>query len=479
MADGKSPSDLQFHDALAVAGRYLEHKKWQEAEAICRRLLEAFPDSAEAHNSLGLALSGMRRYAPAKKQLRRAIELAPQKASYYNNLCIAHYRTGELDIAIDLARRAVKLTPDVAATHVNLSFALLARGDFIDGWSEYEWRLRAAEVRATVLRRPWRGENLAGKHVCVRAEQGLGDMMQFSRYLGRLTKQAGKVSFGVEPSLVSLFRTSFPEIDVFAGDEGVPIAYDFDIHAMSLPYAFETRLESIPADVPYLRAPEKAIARWREKLAPLPGLKVGLVWAGNPQNSTDRIRSLEPAHLPALLAPLLRAPGVSFVSLQLGARAADLLYLKPKDAKKILDLSCDLADFADTAGAMMNLDLVISIDSAPAHLAGALGKPVWLLLASHTDWRWLIDRDDTPWYPSMRLFRQRTGEGWPPVIERVVATLKRAVTDPSLLAPFRAEGERRAAAARAILEDETAQAKSDPAPPPTAIGEKLRHAEQA
>jgi Flp pilus assembly protein TadD len=483
MVDGRrgeraNQTVVQVQEALAIAVRCIENKQWREAEAVCRRILATHPDLPGAHNSLGLALSGAGRYFPAIKQLQRAIQLAPQNAAYHNNLCIAHYRLGQLDAAIDAARRALELAPDQAASHCNLSFALLARGDFIEGWTEYEWRLRSPDVVTPNLRNPWRGENFAGKHVYVRAEQGLGDMIQCSRYLPWLARRAKKVSFGVGRPLVSLLRNSFPEIDVLESGEDPPTPYDHDLCAMSLPHVFKTRLETIPADVPYLRAPSDATARWREKLALTPGLKVGIVWAGDPKNPTDQVRSLDATRLPELLNPLLRVAGVSFVSLQLGLRAADLFYLKQKDAKRIVDFSHELGDFADTAGAVMNLDLVISIDSAVAHLAGALGKPVWLLLASQADWRWLVDRDDTAWYPSMQLFRQRQGEGWSHVIEHVVTALKQAVANSSLLTPFRAEGERRAAAAHAILECETEQIRNDPVPPPMTITDMLHLAEQ-
>ena len=258
------------------------------------------------------------------------------------------------------------------------------------------------------------------------------------------------------------------------GDRGDPEPFACDIALMSLPHMFGSRYETIPADVPYLRAPPEALTRWRGRFDHMQGLKVGLIWGGNPEHVNDRRRSLDIKHL----APLLNIPGVSFASLQFGPRAADLKKLGP-DAKRILDLSGELGDFADTAGAMMGLDLVISIDSSGAHLAGALGKPLWVMISGVADWRWRLEREDNAWYPNARLFRQKPGEDWSVVISRIAEALKAAVDDPAQKTPFLAEGRRRAENAAAILAAETARAISQqPAEPALNAGQLLVMAEQ-
>ena len=367
------------------------------------------------------------------------------------------------------------------------------RGDFAEGWDEYEWRLRSTERKGPRFpERPWQGENLAGKHIYVQAEQGFGDTLQFARYLPLLAARAGRVTLRVHQQLVTLLRESLPGIAVL-GDRGDPAPYHCDAVLLSLPRLFKTRLETIPAEVPYLRPPAELAQRWKERLADMAGLKVGVVWAGNPEHVNDTRRSID-LHL---LAPLFAVPGVSFASLQVGPRAADLKKLRrakkgEADKPAVADLSSAFADFADSAGAVSALDLVITVDTSVAHLAGALGKPVWVLLPWVTDWRWMLVREDNPWYPTMRLFRQQRGgtgtasetwasETWADVVPRVVEELKAVVQgDAARLTPFKAEGDRRAAQAAAIIAAEAARVEAPPAMPASTLnaGQALILAEQ-
>jgi tetratricopeptide (TPR) repeat protein len=429
-----------------------ELKEYEQAAAAQRRAAAAQPDFAEAHSNLGNALYALKRFDEAIAAYRRAIALQPNYADAWANLGTTLHHAGEFDEAMVALRRAIAIAPGHGNAHSGLGILLLMRGDLGEGWEEYEWRLRSTEVKGPRFpERPWQGESLAGRHIYVQAEQGFGDALQFARYLPRLAARAGKVTLRVHQQLATLLRESLPGIEVL-GDRGTPEPYDCDAVLLSLPRRFKTRLETIPGEVPYLRAPAEVVARWSQRLAPLGGLKVGLVWAGNPEHVNDMRRSLDLATLKDVFA----VGGVSFVSLQVGPRTADLKTPENRSAG-ITDLSRELTDFVETAGAVMALDLVIAVDTSVAHLAGALGKPVWVLLPWVSDWRWMLGRDDNPWYPTMRLFRQARGDDWSVTTARVARELAAVVAgERAGLTPYRAEGERRAAQAAAIMAAEAA-----------------------
>jgi hypothetical protein len=293
----------------------------------------------------------------------------------------------------------------------------LLRGDYERGWREYEHRWPVAEVKKPEFRRPqWEGEDIAGKTILLQSEQGFGDTIQCLRYVPAVAARAGRVLVRTERGLVRL-AASVPSNPVILPPEAALPPFDVWCPMLSLPRIFGTRPHTIPADIPYLH-PRAALAeRWQRRLADLRGLKVGLVWGGNEKHANDFRRSIPFA----MLAPILATAGASFVSLQIGPRTADLATL-PADT--VTDLAAELKDFAETAGAIANLDLVIAVDTAVAHVAGAIGKPVWLLLPLCPDWRWLLPWDDaSPWYPTMRLYRQRKLADWPDVIARVAADL--------------------------------------------------------
>jgi tetratricopeptide (TPR) repeat protein len=437
-----------------------EQKDYEEAAAMQRRAIKANPNFAQAHCNLGNAMHGLKRFDEAIEAYRHAVALEPMYGDAWANLGTSLHHGGQYAEGIYALRRAVALQPDHANAHSGLGILLLMHGDFAEGWAEYEWRLRSTERKGPRFpERGWQGESLVGKHIYVQAEQGFGDTLQFARYMPHLAQRAGKVSFRVHQQLVSLMRESLPGIDIY-GDRGDPAQFHCDIALMSVPHVFKTRFETMPADVPYLRPSAATIAKWAPRLAAMKGLKVGIVWGGNPEHTNDVRRSLDVAHL----APLLAVEGTSFASLQFGARAGDIKKLK---GRKIFDLSGELGDFEHTAGAVLGLDLVITIDSSTAHLAGALGKPTWVLVSHIADWRWLLSRQDNPWYPNMRLFRQATGEAWPAVIARMVEALRRAAAgEAAELMPFKAEGDRRAANAAAIHAVETMRAQQAPAAAP-------------
>jgi tetratricopeptide (TPR) repeat protein len=438
-----------------------ELKDYEEAARAHRKAIAAAPNFAQAHSNLGNALHALKRFDEAIAAYRRALDIDPNFADAWANLGTTLHHSGSFDDGIVALRRALALLPHHANAHSGLGILLLMRGDFAEGWDEYEWRLRSSERKGPRFpEQPWEGESLAGRHVYVQAEQGFGDTLQFARYLPLLAARAGSVTVRVHQQLVTLLRESLPGITVL-GDRGDPAPYQCDAVLLSLPRLFKTRLETIPAQVPYLRAPAEALRRWRERLGTMRGLKVGIVWAGNPEHVNDHRRSVELKWL----EPLFAIRGASFVSLQVGPRAADLKKFKG-GKHAIADLAPALSDFVESAAAVSALDLVITVDTSMAHLAGALGKPVWVLLPCVTDWRWMLGRDDNPWYPTMRLFRQEQGEHWPVVIARMARDLSAtAAGDVAALTPFNAEGERRAAAAAAIIAAEAAHAAPLPRTP--------------
>jgi tetratricopeptide (TPR) repeat protein len=381
--------------------------------------LDPAPD---IRSNLADALISAVRPGEAVQPLREALRTDPSHLASHVNLSCAYMRLGQMEKALEEIRIAQRLRPDSPRVHYYLALALLKRGDLLQGFEEFEWRFRfpvnhPSERIDRELPR-WRGEDLSGKTILLHSEQGLGDAIQFARWIAPVVRCAvgGKTIVACPRTLWDVMK-SIAGIDrLIDWAEPLPSGIDFQCPFMSLPLVFKTTMETIPAE-PYLRAPAEAVAKWKERLAAVPGRKVGLTWAGKTTNSLNRYRS---CHFDDL-APLFDVPGVSFVSLQMGAEAAQMR-ASPL-AEQIIDPSAELSDMAATAALMTNLDLVISVDSAPVHLAGALGRPTWALLSRGADWRWHVDREDSPWYPTMRLFRQNEVNRWDDVMQRVAAEL--------------------------------------------------------
>jgi Flp pilus assembly protein TadD len=403
-----------FPEALNSLGTALMARRaFGEAEACLRRALALAPDYAEAYNNLGALLHAMGRFDEAEAALGKALGLRPEYAEAMTNLGNALVALGRLGEAETTLRAALRLRPGEAETEYSLGVALLAGGRLREGWAGFErrWERRGAEARA--LPAPaWNGEELGGRVLLVHAEQGLGDTIQFCRFLPTLG--AGRVILEAPRPLVRLLSGLGGAARVIARGEALP---RFDVYCplMSLPRRLETALETIPTRVPYLAADGAAVARWAERLLSFAGLKIGLVWAGNPEFAADSRRSIDPR----LLTPLLQVPGATFISLQHGERAPAL---------PIPGWMGEVEDFSDTAALLSALDLVIAVDTAVVHLAGALGKPVWLLNRFDTCWRWLRGRPDSPWYPTLRQFRQARPGDWESVISAVRWALQKAVT---------------------------------------------------
>ncbi|HEY3919045.1 MAG TPA: tetratricopeptide repeat protein [Stellaceae bacterium] len=448
-----------YPEALSNVGvAHYERKEYEDAAASHRRAIELQPGFAEGHSNLGNALHALRRFDEAVACYRRAVELKPGFADAWSNLGTSLHHSGRYDEAMVALRRAIALDPNNANARSGLGILLLMRGDFAEGWEEYEWRLKSTETRLPYTpQKPWQGDSLAGRHIYLHAEQGFGDTMQFARYVPLVAARAGAVTFRVQQGLVGLMRDSLPGINVL-GDRAAAPAADCECALLSLPRLFGTRLETIPAATSYLRANAEDAAQWNARLASR-AFKVGIVWAGNPEHVNDARRSIPLDQLAALFA----VPGTAFTSLQVGPRADEL---KAHPQLPIAPIADELVGFAATAAAISALDLVVTIDSAVAHLAGALGKPVWLLTPWVSDWRWLLGREDSPWYPTMRLFRQARGETWPIVIQRVAGELDAAIKgDAARLMPFRAAGEKRAAQAAEIIAALEKQRWAPPPPP--------------
>lgn len=403
--------------SLTEAGRH------EEALPYLRHALRLRPALPEAHNNLALALAGCGRFGEAEAAYGEALRLAPGNAEAHVNLAGLYREAGRLEEALAAYSLAVDVAPGEPSARYNSSLALLQAGRWGEGWPEYEFRWqRKATPRRALPAPEWDGSALEGKTLLVFCEQGLGDCIQFARYAPLCAERGARVVLECPPPLLPLFSTlAGVERLVPEGQEVPP--HDFHVPLMSLPRLFGTTPESVPAQVPYLSAEPARVGRWRERLAGVTGFRVGVVWQGNPRFEKDRWRSF-PLRL---LAPLAGVPGVRLVSLQKGPGEEQLGALGGAFAIERLEGLDEGAPFLDTAAAMKCLDLVVAADTSAGHLAGALGVPAWLALGASADWRWLEGRGDTPWYPSMRLFRQARLGGWGEVFERMAAELAKAV----------------------------------------------------
>ena len=465
-----NPDFAEAHDNLGVL--LLEEERYPEAEATFRRALDIKPDFADVHSNLGNLLKQTKRLPEAERAYRRAIELKPDEAGAYNNLAILLSQTARLAEAEQNFRRAIELKPEFVEAHnnlgnllkemnrlpeaeaayrsalelkpesvdarLNIALLLLSLGRYEEAWPWHEARYFPDSKARKAMQPPfsfpqWQGEPLAGKSLVVVLEQGAGDNFQFVRYAPLLKAQGlARLSYVQPGPFIPLLGTAHG-IDSIAPDAASTEPHDYWVFPLSLPFHLGTTLETIPDTLPYLWALPERVERWRPRL-PTSGFKVGLVWKGNPDHQNDANRSLP--HL-STLAPLWDVPGVSFVSLQKG-RGEDEAR-NPPAAQSLVHLGDEIADFADTAAIIDQLDLLITIDSAAAHVAGALGKPVWVLLPGFgTDWRWLLDREDSPWYPGvMRLFRQpREASSWEATVREVAAALKTRIEARKSEMPF-------------------------------------------
>ncbi len=454
------PDDSEFHSNLGSALKELS--RFEEAAESCDRAIKINPNNAEAYNNLGTVLQEECRFDEAVENYKQAIALKPDhvrahsnlgtalqeqgyteesilhcrqaitldtdRAELHNNLGAVLQKQEKIDEAIMSYDRAIELDSEYAEAHLNRSFALLLTGNFKEGWTENEWRLKTNAHSLREIHKPkWDGSPLDGKTILVHAEQGFGDTLQFIRYLPMVQEQGGKVIFECHKNLQRLLR-NFPGIDIIVDEATMPdLNFDTHIPLLSLPGVFGTTPDSIPSGQPYITADSGISQLFSLRFGTDYYFKIGIVWAGNADNKKDHIRSCTLADF----IPLLDIQGTSFYSLQKGSPSMDSDNTLREN--KIVNLNDQLKDFADTAAAIENLDLIISVDTAIVHLAGALGKPVWNLLHFAPDWRWQLNREDSPWYPNMRLFRQTRLNNWTDLFKQVKNALLEKINSSEVL----------------------------------------------
>jgi tetratricopeptide (TPR) repeat protein len=389
----------------------------EEAVAAYQDALRHKPDLPDLYNNLGLALRLANRLDEAASALREAVRRTPQDEQAQSNLAGVLKELGRLPDAEACYREALRGRPDDAVLHLNLGIVLLLGGRFADGWDEYEWRFRAGAARVPATAQPqWAGEDLAGRTLLVRAEQGMGDTIQFCRYIG-MAAARGRVILEAQPSLRALLSRDLGSVPIIEVGDALP-HFDLWCPLLSLP-----RLLGMNAPLPpYLSADPERAARWRDRIG-THGRKVGIAWQGNPTAAADRGRSIPLQQF----APLAQVDGVRLISLQKHHGLDQLAALQVELGIETLGEDFDAGPdaFVDTAAVMQSLDLVITSDTSVAHLAGALGRQVWVGLQNVPDWRWLLEGDDCCWYPTMRLFRQTQRHDWTGVLARMADALGR------------------------------------------------------
>jgi tetratricopeptide (TPR) repeat protein len=400
-----------------------EQGQLAEAQACYQQALRLKPDYVEAYNNLGNNLQEQRHLVEAQACYEQALRLKPDYAAAHNNLGLALVGQGQLAEALACYEQSLRLQPDYAEAHWNRAQAWLLAGNYEQGWPEYEWRCQVKAFAPPRFPQPlWDGSPLHGQTILLYAEYGLGDTLQFIRYAASVHERGGSVLVACQPPLVSLLSRC-PGIERVLSQEDPLPHFDVYVPLLSLPRILGTTLATVPAQVPYLFAEAKRIDAWRQELSSVAAFKIGIAWDADP-----RFRRLNQNRCIPLaeFAPLGRLEGVRLFSLQKGPGIEQIRSVA--GLFPVTDLSSRLETFEDTAAVMHNLDLVVSADIVVAHLAGALGVPVWVgvALPFASDWRWLLEREDSPWYPSMRLFRQQERGHWADVFARMAATLQQA-----------------------------------------------------
>lgn len=424
---GQRPDALAEH-YLGVLD--MQEQRPAEGERRMRAALTVRDDLPDFRNNLGLCLRAQGRLDEAVAEYRAVLDRHPGYAPAWSNLGLDLHKLGRLEQALAAFDRALELDAGLAQARFSRALVQLTLGDYAQGWPGYEGRMRCPEYAANYrlpamvgTPRLWHGEPLQGKTLLLLGEQGIGDSLQFIRYAGPLAARGAHIGVHVrQPHVAGLLRNAAGVSAVYVGDEMVP-AHDYYCHLLSLPRLCGTdSVQRIPAEIPYLWAPVDRRARWCQRLDAVPArLRVGLAWAGNPANPDDRYRTCPLA----VLAGLLELPEVAWINLQLGAGRDELSRTKTP----IIDWGDDQTDFAETAALIAELDLVITVDTSIAHAAGALGRPVWVLLQHSADFRWLTERADSPWYPSARLFRQPRSGDWAAVAAAVRSALARFASE--------------------------------------------------
>ncbi len=403
---------------MDLGNQFLDVGKPQEAYIRYRLAFQFKPDDAGLLHGLATTLAGQGRLEESLSMYRASLSKDSKSALCLTNLGWVQSQLGRLDEAVGNFRQAILLAPEYAEAHMCLAATLLRMGQFSEGWAEYEWRWKSLAkqfVRPARSQQEWRGESLAGRTLLVESEQGLGDILQFVRYVELLRTNGDRVLFRCPEPLQPLLRACSTFGDCMIRSEEALPHFDFFVPLLSLPRIFGTTVETVPANIPYLQAPTNRVEAWRERLGGQKTFRIGIVWQGSTSYRDDSQRSF---HLNKF-GPLAYFPGVELVCLQKGNGTEQLKQIS-FPVRTLGDAFDGDGPFLDTAAVMKNLDLVIAPNTSLAHLAGALNVPVWVILSGvASDWRWISNRDDSPWYPSMRLFRQKAGGDWDEVFNRV------------------------------------------------------------
>ena len=427
--DDFDKAEKNFKRALSLNPKYakahcglgniaLTQGRTEEATKHYNQALVIDPNSLESHSNLGRAYVDLGCFDEAETCFRAALSINPNYAPAHYNLGTIFEELGLLDDALSAYKQALTLNPKEPDYHWNTALMQLLKGDYKAGWSEYEWRLRRSRklVRDTGRVR-WDGSNLTGRTILIQTEQGFGDTFQFIRYAQIVKEYDARVIIECQPKTERLIANVVGVDEVITRDQSLP-PVDCFIELLSLPYLLETTLDTVPAPPSYICACPNLTRLWAERVNMTPGNKVGLVWRGNSLNTINSKKSIPINDL----ARLFTLDGISWFSIQLDASKSELDTIRL--SAPIEECGPGLTDWEETAALIANLDLVIAVDTGVAHLAGALGKPVWILLSHVPDWRWMTDRSDSPWYPSARLYRQPALGDWTEVMGNVFRDLK-------------------------------------------------------
>jgi len=392
-----------------------DSRRHAEAEHAFRRALDLLPGVPSTLHNLGLLCRQQGRLDEAEQYLLQAFEADPGNSGFAFSLGLCYYYMENMDKALEWCRKAVALDQKNTAARVYCAFCLFMLGKMREGWEEYEKRLKLTELKFLNYSRPrWDGTPLNGERILLIAEQGLGDNMQFVRYAEMVAERGGEVILVAMDAQERLFKTVNGVSMVLPGVTAPKYFHRF-ISLMSLPFVFGTTEETVPANVPYVHSQPEDVEKWKPRILSRPGFRVGIAWRGNPQHVNDFFRSSSLEEM----AQLLRIEGTAFFS---------LMKTRPEFEQDLPDgledIGSEFEDFADAAGAYDLLDLIISVDSAPCHLAGALGRPVWTMLPRGSDFRWGLTGDTSPWYPTMKLYRQNTLGDWSVVYDEMTRDLK-------------------------------------------------------
>jgi len=409
------PNIYMLHSMLAMRENKENIKK---AIKYLRKVLELDSNNATAYYNLGLIFQKKQKYSIAKKMFEKSIEKLPQQGQSYSALGFIAKIQGEHDKEKKYYLQALEQDPNLPSAHANLGMHYLRKGEYEKAWPEYEWRLKTEGLRdiAIKYKKPcWQGESLAGKTLIIFAEQGFGDAIQFVRYIPLIDKQGGKIIFEVKAELIKLFQNVANIDEILLRDSVLP-DYDYYFPLLSLPKIFETNANNIPCSIPYLKTNPAKRAYWHDYFESYANnLKVGIVWSGSAKHANDYYRSIAPSYF----SQLNKIKNIKLFSLQKEAT--------PETCAQygFISLGQEFQDFSDTAACIAELDLVIAVDTAIIHLAGALNIPAWVLISFTHDWRWLEKRTDSPWYPSLKIYRQKKLGNWKPVFASIQKDLKK------------------------------------------------------